>query len=87
MTYPPMTPGGRETTSISRDAIEAGYKAACELQGRRHICNVTDPGALSLRVFSVSGVITDPLHCVRMFTIPSDKPIGLKSPQVDMNAM
>lgn len=31
MAYSPMTPGGRETTSISRDAIEAGYKAACEL--------------------------------------------------------
>ena len=28
MAYPPMTPSGRETTSISRDAIEAGYKAA-----------------------------------------------------------
>ena len=26
MAYPPMTPGGRETTSISRDAIKAGYK-------------------------------------------------------------
>ena len=28
---PPMTPGGREATSISRDAIKAGYQAACEL--------------------------------------------------------
>lgn len=56
MTYPPMTPGGRETTSISRDAIEAGYKAACELQGRRHIFDVTDPGALSLRVFASSAL-------------------------------
>lgn len=31
MAYPPMTPGGRETISISRDTIEAGYQAACEL--------------------------------------------------------
>lgn len=31
MAYPPMTPGGREATSISCDAIEAGYKVACEL--------------------------------------------------------
>ncbi len=31
MAYPPMTPGGRETTSISRDAIEAGCRVACEL--------------------------------------------------------
>lgn len=31
MAYPPMTPGGRETTSISRDAIEVGYGAACGL--------------------------------------------------------
>lgn len=31
MAYLPMTPGGRETTSISCDAIEAGCKAACEL--------------------------------------------------------
>lgn len=31
MAYPPMTPGGRETASISRDATEAGYKAAYEL--------------------------------------------------------
>lgn len=31
MAYPPMTPDGRETTSISPAAIEAGYKAACEL--------------------------------------------------------
>lgn len=31
MVYPPMTPGGREATSISCDAIEAGYKAVREL--------------------------------------------------------
>lgn len=31
MAYPSMTPDRREATSISRDAIETGYKAACEL--------------------------------------------------------